>query len=149
MKYALARNWRVWLVLTLSIAVVLLTAFWASTHLPIPPPPPFARRIEPPPIPPGDIELYYIVKTVVSTLNVSLLIALLAIYLQMYIRRKIEFTLWLAIISLVLLLNALTSNPLVQWIFGFQAFGLGPFAMLPDIFTVVALAILLYLTMKY
>jgi len=78
-----------------------------------------------------------------------LLIFLLTIYLQMYISRKSEFTLWLAIISTVLLLNALTSNPLVQWVFGFRAFGLGPFAMLPDIFTLVALAILLYLTMKY
>jgi hypothetical protein len=67
----------------------------------------------------------------------------------MYISGKTEFTLWLAIISSVLLLNALTSNPLVHWIFGFRAFGLGPFAMLPDLFTCAALVVLLYLTIKY
>ena len=42
-----------------------------------------------------------------------------------------------------------TTNPLVHWIFGFRAVGLGPFAMLPDLFTCVALAILPYLTVKY
>jgi len=99
--------------------------------------------------PPGDIELYYTMKTVLSTLNLTLLLFLLAMYLRMYICRKIEFTLWLAIISAVLLLNALTSNPMIHWLFGFRPFGLGPFAMLPDIFTLVALAILLYLTMRY
>lgn len=147
MKSNLTRHWRIWLVLTISIVVVLLSAFWATTYLSVPPR--FFSRVRPPPIAPADIELYYTLKTVVSTLNVMLLIFLLTIYLQMYISRKSEFTLWLAIISTVLLLNALTSNPLVQWVFGFRAFGLGPFAMLPDIFTLVALAILLYLTMKY
>ena len=146
MKHNLHINWRVWLVLTASIVVVLLTAFWASTHLPVPPP---FSRVRPPPIPPGDIELYYTARTVISTLNVTLLIFLLTIYLQMYISRKAEFTLWLAIISTVLLLNALTSNPLVHWTFGFSAFGLGPFAMLPDLFTCAALSVLLYLTFKY
>lgn len=148
MKRDLTRNWRIWLVLTVSIAVILLSAFWASVHLPGPPP--FSSRAAPPMIPPpGDIELYYTVKTVLSTLNVTLLIFLLATYVLMYIRGRSDFTLWLAIISIALLLNALTSNPLVQWIFGFRPFGLGPFAMLPDIFTLVVLAILLYLTLKY
>ncbi len=147
MKRDLNRNWRTWLVLTVPIAVVLLTAFWASTHLPVPPP--FSSRIRPPAIAHEDIELYYTARTVFSTLNVTLLIFLLATYLQMYISGKTEFTLWLAIISSVLLLNALTSNPLVHWIFGFRAFGLGPFAMLPDLFTCAALVVLLYLTIKY
>jgi hypothetical protein len=47
-----------------------------------------------------------------------------------------------------LLLNALVSNPLLQFGFGFRAFGLGPFAMLPDLFTFFALVVLLYLTLK-
>jgi hypothetical protein len=33
--------------------------------------------------------------------------------------------------------------------FGFYAFGLGPFAMLPDLFTCLALTVLLYLTFEY
>jgi hypothetical protein len=37
----------------------------------------------------------------------------------------------------------------VIWAFGFRAFGLGPFAMLPDLFTFGALVVLLYLSIKY
>ena len=148
MKHDLIRKYaRVWLVLAALIAVILLSVFWSSVNLPLPPP--FSSRGRPPMIPPADVELFYILKTVFSTLNVTLLVFLLMTYLLMYIREKLEFTLWLAIISTALLLNALTSNPFVQWIFGFRAFGLGPFAMLPDIFTLIVLTILLYLTMKY
>ena len=50
---------------------------------------------------------------------------------------------------MVLLLYALAANPLVHLAFGFRAFGLGPFAMLPDFFTCVALIVLLYLTVRY
>ncbi len=98
---------------------------------------------------PGDIELFYTVKTVVSTINATLLIFLLITYIDMYVKTKSEFTIGLTIFSMVLLLYALVSNPFVQWAFGFRGVGLGPFAMLPDLFTCVALAILLYLTVKY
>jgi hypothetical protein len=142
------KRMRIGLAVAASIAVALLTWFWASTHLPFPPL--FLIKPRPPAGPIfGDIELYYILKTVFSTLNATLLVFLLALYAEIYIKRKLEFTLWLIIFCSVLLLNALTSNPILQWAFGFFPFGLGPFAMLPDVFTFVALAILLYLTMKY
>jgi hypothetical protein len=96
----------------------------------------------------ADLELYYTVKTILSTINATILLFLLATYVDMYKKLQSEFTIGLIIFSLVLLLYALTSNPLVQWLFGFRAFGLGPFAMLPDLFTTLALAVLLYLTMK-
>jgi hypothetical protein len=34
-------------------------------------------------------------------------------------------------------------------IFGFIAFGLGPFALLPELFEFLALIVLLYLSVKY
>jgi hypothetical protein len=71
------------------------------------------------------------------------------IYIAIYRKTKSEFTVGLIIFSMILLLYTLTSNPMMHWIFGFRAFGLGPFAMLPDLFTCVALAVLLYLTVKY
>ena len=64
------------------------------------------------------------------------------------LKLKSEFTLGLMVFSLTLLLYALTSNPLLQWVFGYQAFGLGPFAMIPELFTTLALAVMLYLTLK-
>jgi hypothetical protein len=99
--------------------------------------------------PPGDIELFYTIKTVISTVNVALVIILLLTYIEIYQRTKSNFTVGLMIFSIILLFYTLTSNPITQWLFGFSAFGLGPFAMLPDLFACVALSILLYLSVKY
>jgi len=103
--------------------------------------------IQPPP--PGDIELFYTIKTVVSTINITLVIILLFTYIDIYRRTKSSFTVGLIIFSMILLLYTITSNPILQWPFGFRAFGLGPFAMLPDLFACVALSILVYLSVKY
>ncbi len=100
------------------------------------------------PPPPGDIEVFYTVKAVISSINLTLLVFLLVTYIDIYRKTKSEFTIGLMIFAMVLLLYALSSNPLVHQIFGFRAFGLGPFAMLPDLFTLVALITLLYLTLK-
>ena len=79
----------------------------------------------------------------------TLLIFLLITYIGIYREVKSEFTIGLIIFTMVLFFYAFTSNPMVHWVFGFRAFGLGPFAMLPNLFTCVALAVLLYLTLKY
>lgn len=100
------------------------------------------------PPPSGDIEVFYTIKTVISSINLTLLVFLLVTYVDIYRKTKSEFTIGLMIFAMVLLLYALSSNPLVHQLFGFRAFGLGPFAMLPDLFTLAALITLLYLTYK-
>jgi hypothetical protein len=130
------------------ILVALLVAFLGITYLE-PPGPQFEPRPTYPPPPPGDIELYYTVKVVLTTVNAALLIFLFSAYLGVYRKIKSDFTIGLMVFSVVLLLYALSSNPLLQWVLGFRAFGLGPFAMLPDLFTCVALSVLLYLTFRY
>ncbi len=151
MNHDMNKKVTIWLILVTVVAVALLTALWATTYQPLPSPPspwePWQPRRDFPVR--GDIELYYTVKTVISTINVTLLIFLLITYIDIYVKIKSEFTIGLIIFSMVLLFYALASNPLMHWIFGFRAFGLGPFAMLPDLFTCVALAVLLYLTLKY
>jgi hypothetical protein len=97
---------------------------------------------------PGDLEIFYTAKTVISSVNTVLLLFLLAIYFELYGQVKSEFTLGLIIYNLALLLYALTSNPLLHQGLGFAGFGLGPFAMLPDLFTLIASGILLYLSQK-
>lgn len=144
-KYSMSRNVKICLILVTLVALALLAAFWATTHI-------SPRPLEGPMLPevvPGDIGLYYTVETVISTINVTLLIILLITYAGIYRKTRSEFTIGLMIFSAVLLLNAFASNPFVRWVFGFRAFGLGPFAMLPDLFTCVALVVLLYLTVKY
>jgi len=140
---------RIGMVVAVSIVLALLAWVWATSHLPFPPPSLMEQPRPPPGGIPGDIEFYYALNTVFSTVNATLLIFLLLIYAEIYVSRKVEFTLWLIIFCSVLLLYALTSNPMIQWVFGFRPFGLGPFAVLPDVFTFAALTILLYLTMKY
>jgi len=141
------KNQKTSIVLVTIIVAALLVAFLGVNYLE-PLSHPFAHRPTPPPSP-GDIELYYTVRAVLTTVNAGLLIFLFSTYLGMYRKIKSDFTIGLMLFSVVLLLYALSSNPLVQWGFGFRAFGLGPFAMLPDLFTCVALAVLLYLTFRY
>ncbi len=150
------RKVKVLLMLTVLAVVTLLSAYWAATNTPTPIWEP--RHPLPPPFNngdwdqewfnSGDIELYYTAKTVLSTINATLLVFLLITYVDIYKKLKSEFTIGLIIFSMVLLLYALVSNPLMQSIFGFRGIGLGPFAMLPDLFTCLALVVLWYLTMK-
>lgn len=148
MKDQMNKNVRIWLVLAILVVVAILAALWATSTFWLPPSPWGPRR--PPPYDiPWDIEFFYVAKTVVSTINVTILIFLLLTYISIYRKTKSEFTIGLIIFSLVFLLNALSSNPLVIWAFGFRPFGLGPFALLPDLFTCISLAVLLYLSAKY
>ena len=68
------------------------------------------------------------------------------IYLRAHNETGLEFSLGLVIFSAALLLYALTSNPLVVRFVVFMGSGLGPFAMLPDLFTCIASITLLYLS---
>lgn len=147
---------RIGVIFVLVVAMAILADNLATQTAPSPP----TSIFEPRPVPNdrfdfnrynsfiGDIELFYKVKTMLSTINATVLVVLLATYLDMYRKLRSEFTIGLIVFSLTLLLYALSSNPLLQWIFGFRAFGLGPFAMLPDLFTTLALVVLSYLTMK-
>jgi len=147
MKRDMNKNMRTWLILVTLVVVAILAALWATSTVWFPRFP-WERRSPPNNIP-GDLELFYTAKTVVSTINVTLLVFLLLTYVNIYRKTRSEFTIGLVIFSMAFLLNALASNPLVTWAFGFRGFGLGPFAMLPDLFTLGALAVLLYLSVKY
>lgn len=98
---------------------------------------------------PADIELFYVARTVISTINVALLIVLVINYAGIYLKLRSEFTIGLLIIAIAFLIKDLTSSPLVVGAFGFGLFGLGPFAFLPDLFELIALSALLYLSIKY
>jgi hypothetical protein len=145
------KNVRTWLILATLIVVAILATLWATSTFWFPSYPwePWERHLPPQHEIPEDIEFFYTVDAVVSTVNVTLSIFLLLIYVSIYRKTRSEFTIGLMIFSAVFLLNALASNPLVIWAFGFRPFGLGPFAMLPDLFTLGALAVLLYLSVKY
>ncbi len=139
-------NSRIWIVVAVVIVAAALAALWATSGVWVPRLP-FRHR--PPSNIPGDLEFYYTAKTVVSTVNIVLLASLLATYVSIYAKTRSQFTIGLIVFASVFLLNALTSNPFIIYLFGFQPVGLGPFALLPDLFTLAALTVLLYLSIKY
>jgi uncharacterized membrane protein len=111
----------------------------------------FLERRVPPPVRalPGDFELFYVANTIISTINIALLVILIVIYVNVYAKTRSPFTIGLVIFALVFLVRDLTSSPFVTAIYGFRAYGLGPFAFLPGLFELVALSVLLYLSVKY
>jgi hypothetical protein len=98
---------------------------------------------------PGDIELYYTVRTVLSTVNIVLIVILIVNYVSIYQKTRSEFSFGLLLFSIMLLIKDVSLSPFVIALGGFAVFGLGPFAFIPDLFEMAALLVLFYLSVKY
>ena len=147
MKNQMNKNVLIWVIILVTlIAVALLAGLWAALTFYNPQAP--WRPLPQQPDIAGDIEFFYIAKTVVSTLNIALLSFLILTYADIYRNTRSNFTIGLLLFSVVFLMKELTSNPMVIRASGFALFGLGPFALLPDLFAFAALAVLLYLSAK-
>ena len=131
-----------------ALAIAVSTALWVTSRVERPPSP-FVIRPPPEGNIPLDLQLFYTLETVFSVINVTLSIVLLILYINIYFKTRSQFTIGLIIFSAILLLNAFVSIPLLHRAFEFHEYGLGPFAFLPEMFTCVALLVLLYLTLKY
>ncbi|MBN2230398.1 MAG: hypothetical protein JW779_12485 [Candidatus Thorarchaeota archaeon] len=131
----------IWIIVSVVAAIIL--GFILSPIVLKPPAQP------PAPIPPeGNDQLAFLVtlKTIVSFVNIALIATLLGLYYRIYSEIRSRFTLGLILLILVLLMYAITSNPLIHILFGYYPFGLGPFTVLPDLFSSFALIVLLYLS---
>jgi hypothetical protein len=98
---------------------------------------------------PADIELYYMARTVFSTINIVLTLVLIGNYISVYLKTKSQFTIGLLLFASFFLIKDITWSPFVIGFAGFGIFGLGPFAFLPDLFEMAALLVLFYLSVKY
>ncbi len=98
---------------------------------------------------PADIELYYVMHTVLSTINIVLTVVLIVNYASIYQKTKSEFSLGLLLFAGMFLIKDLTLSPFIVGLGGFNVFGLGPFVVLPDFFEMGALLVLFYLSVKY
>jgi hypothetical protein len=146
MEAHMDRRSRLWMLLATVTIVAVLAMVWATLTFLLPF---FPGHGLPPYYLPGDVEFFYTAKAVVSTVNIALLIFLLITYVDIYRKTQSEFTVGLIVFSMIFMLYLVVSNPLVIWAFGYRIFGLGPFALLPDIFTLAALVVLLYYVFKY
>jgi len=113
-------------------------------HLPF-----FERHVTPPSSVRGDFAFFYLTNTIISSINIALLILLILNYTSIYIKTRSPFTIGLLIFAFVFLVRDVTSSPFITAMYGFRAYGLGPFAFLPSMFELVALSVLLYLSVKY
>jgi hypothetical protein len=91
----------------------------------------------------------FTVGTILSIINMSLAGVLLTVYLGIYRKTGTQFNLMLIIIAITLFCFSIVANPLVSAVLGYEASGLGPFFILPDLFALAALSALLYLSLKY
>jgi hypothetical protein len=139
-------RFKIGLILTVLIAVAVATALWALVALHEAP---FQRRVPPPGGFPGDFEYFYLVFTIISTINITLLVIVLLSYVNIYSKTRSPFTIGLIIFALAFLLKDIASHPFVVGLFSFRAYGLGPFAFLPGLFELAALSVLLYLSVRY
>ena len=84
-----------------------------------------------------------IIKMAFTTLTSILLIV---VHIRVYRETGTRFSLGLVIFSFALILQTLTSNPMLHRLIGFKRIGLGSLLMLPALFRVIDAAILLYLS---
>jgi len=139
---------KIGVILTILAVVTIVTALWALVFLHEPT---FQLRRAPPPsgFVPGDFEYFYVAFTIISTVNIALLVMVLLTYINIYNKTRSPFTIGLIIFALAFLLKDIASHPFVVGLFSFRAYGLGPFAFLPGLFECAALSVLLYLSIKY
>jgi hypothetical protein len=146
MEKQMDKRLKVGLIFALLVVVAILATFWVVFES-IPQFPSFQPRV-PPKFVPGDIEFFYAGYTILSTINIALLIVLTLIYVDIYVKTRSQFTIGLVIFASVFLMKDVASNPLVISLFRFRAYGLGPFEFLPGLFEFFALSVLLYLSVK-
>jgi hypothetical protein len=98
---------------------------------------------------PGDFELYYMARTILSTINIVLTVILIFNYASIYHKTKSQFSIGLVLFATFFLIKDVAWSPFVIGLAGFGTFGLGPFAFLPDLFEMSALLVLFYLSVRY
>jgi len=99
---------------------------------------------------PEELQMFFMARSIFSTLNTGLALALLIIYVEIYLKTRAQFTVGLIIFATTLLLYAVTSNPLLAraLFFAPSRYAIGLFTGLPELFTTTALVVLLYLSLK-
>jgi tellurite resistance protein TehA-like permease len=87
-------------------------------------------------------------KTVISFINIGLILPLLFTYTGIYWRMRSSFTLGLLAVIFALGMYAVTSNPLIISLLGGRTGDIGFFQIIPDLCATVALIILIRISLE-
>ena len=146
MKYKMSKKIR-WLLLILSlVAISSFAIVWAVFDFPaldyvLNPESGFGGR------PSGEWQLFYFtIKTSIASLNATILAFLFVTYVGVYREIKLKFSLGLSIFSGSMLVSSLISNPII---FGRAGKVIGLPVIFEQIFVLISLITLLYITNKY
>ncbi|MEI6841548.1 MAG: hypothetical protein WCK53_09795 [Methanomicrobiales archaeon] len=147
------------LIILISVIVVVIASFVIPLAVKVPRPeleqnplrPPQVGTIPQPPRQPeqprGPDENENL-KTVISFINIGLIIPLFIIYAGIYRRMRSSFTLGLMAVIFALGMYAVTSNPLIVSILGGRTGDIGLFEIIPDICATIALVILVRISLE-
>ncbi|MCR4334971.1 MAG: hypothetical protein NUV57_00350 [archaeon] len=91
-------------------------------------------------------ETLLFLQIILASINSLLLFYLLYNYMYVYNQVKSKFALGLIVAAIAFLAFTFSANPIVQALFGFRSSGLGPFTILPLVFTLAVTLILIYLS---
>jgi hypothetical protein len=149
----MSRNLKILFVLAALVVMVVIVGLLAE-YITRPPSQggfPFGAQLRQ--VDPADLAVYFVARTIVSTINIALLLVLVITYASIFLKTRSEFTIGLLIFSIVFLMKDIAASPFVSRSFGFGLFGIQPialwFVLLPDLFELVALSVLMYLSIKY
>jgi hypothetical protein len=131
--------------LTAVVLGLILVGYFVANLPPIERPPHYGQGMIRIPSP-DELRTYFTMRTIISTVNAGLAIYLLIIYVGIYLKTRAKFTMGLIIFTITLLLYAITSNPLLHVMF--RPYTLGLFEALPELFTTIAVVVMLYLSLK-
>jgi tellurite resistance protein TehA-like permease len=136
-------------IILISVIVVVLASMTIPVILKNPQPGPaknFAstqqRPVQQPPPPTENL------KTVISFINIGLIIPLFIIYAGIYRKMRSSFTLGLMAVIFALGMYAVTSNPLLVSLLGGRPDYVGLFQIVPDLCATAALLILIWISLE-
>ncbi|HUK93249.1 MAG TPA: hypothetical protein VLU98_04350 [Methanomicrobiales archaeon] len=143
------------LVILISVIVLVLVSFTIPLLVRVPQPgggqntpkPQGANPAQPQQPPAGQEESKQL-KTVISFINIGLIIPLFVIYAGIYRSMRSSFTLGLIAVTFALGMYAVTSNPLIVSLSGGRTGDIGLFQIIPDLCTTAALVILIWISLE-
>lgn len=86
--------------------------------------------------------------TILTTVSISLLVALVIVYLRIYAGTRARFALGILVVMFALLIQSLFSYPLLLGFVGRISIVFGPYLSSADLFTIAAYTVFLYLSLE-
>lgn len=131
---------RIWVLVVLVLGILLGVLLALTVHLNIPPGGPrqfFLLSIE------RALQLHVILETI----EMVLLVSLVFVYARIYSETRANFSMGILIVLFALLVHSILSYPLAANQIGPILVGSGPFFPYPDILTIIAYSIFLFLSL--